>query len=597
MSAGRIDALRARLKTDGLNGFLIPRADEFQGEEVPACSERLAWLTGFTGSAGLAVVLNDKAALFSDSRYTIQMKQQVDGDVFEFQDVQETSPSKWLESHVKDGDVIGYDPKLHTKKSIAAYRRAVEKAGAELRAVDENPVDAIWTDRPHPPMEGAYPWPEKYAGKSAAEKRGGIAETLKKNNCSSVVLTAPDSVAWLLNVRGKDLKHTPVALSYAILKDDGQAIWFIEPERVHPDLYDILGHDVRMIGPHALAHELELAARDSKYRGKAVMLDPARSPVWFFNALKSHGADIKEHEDPCIKPRAIKNVAEQNAMRDAHKRDGLALIRFLCWLDHTVAAGQAFTEIDAEDKLEEFRAKDPYFKGPSFDTIAGFNANGAIVHYRATPETALEIKAPGLLLVDSGGQYEDGTTDVTRTIAIGEPTQEMRECYTLVLKGHFAVASAKFPKGVPGSVVDAFACRPLWEAGLEYGHGTGHGVGCFLSVHEDGCSLSPRSVEGFKAGMIVSNEPGYYKEGAFGVRIENLLLAIDTGRKSSANSAMLAFEDLTLAPYDRRLIIGEMLDQKEKDQLNAYHRRVWDTYRGNLDKETSDWLQAATAPL
>ncbi len=581
----KLAALRENMAQQGLDGLIVPHADAFQSEYPPPGARRLEWLTGFNGSAGVAVVLADKAVVMSDGRYTIQLAQQVDGDLFETSDVTKAGVSKWLPKNASRGDVIGYDPWLFTPKQIEGLEEKVEDSGIVLKPVSENSVDAIWQDRPEVPMVAATIFPEEVAGISSAKKREMIAEEVKKAGGDAVILTLPDSICWLLNVRGNDVDYVPSVLSYTILYADGTVDWFVEPEKVPDDVKKHLGQGVQVIEPSELAQSV------TKLKGK-VLLDFERSPMWF----KEQAIDVVDFKDPCILPKACKTKEERAAIEQAHVSDGVAIVRFLVWLDQEAEKGQ-LTELGVVEKLEDFRQENENYKGPSFDTISGFGPNGAIVHYRVSEETNLKIKPSGLLLVDSGGQYHWGTTDITRTIAIGEPSEEMRVNFTRVLKGHIAVAMARFPVGTVGAQIDALARQPLWNCGLDFAHGTGHGVGCYLQVHEEAASISPRGKEPFKAGMLISNEPGYYKEGAYGIRIENLVLVEEAGRCADTDTEMLSFKTVTLAPIDRRLIMEDMLGKEEREWLDAYHVRIRDILSPNLDKDVAAWLEEKTRAL
>jgi Xaa-Pro aminopeptidase len=577
--AQKLEELRQILAAEGGDGFLVPRTDEYQGEYVPACAERLAWLTGFTGSAGLAVVLRDKAMVMSDGRYTIQLAQQVDRDLYQLVNSQDVKPEEWLKEHAH-GKVIGYDPKLHTPAQIEAK----EKAGVKLKALSTNPVDKIWKDRPRPPLSQVSLFPEKFAGVSAADKIQNIQKQLQEKKQDAVILTLSDSIAWLLNIRGNDIPYIPVVLSYAVVPAKDKVQWFVQPEKISADIQKALEAVVDFKAPEELKEALE------NLGGQHVLLDPKRTSIWFRNILQKNGAEIISGDDPCIAPRARKTTAEQAAMKAAHIRDGVALIRFLKWFEGEAPKGQ-LNELSVEDKLESFRAQAKEFKEPSFNTIAGYGANGAVVHYRADEKSSQTIKAGNLLLLDSGAQYEDGTTDITRTLAVGEPSAEMKECFTLVLKGHIAVASAKFKKGTKGKDIDLLARGPLREKGLDFAHGTGHGVGCYLSVHEEAANFSPRGEDEVKAGMIISNEPGFYKEGEYGIRIENLVLT------QEADDGSLYFETITLCPIDQNLIIAERLNEDEKAWLNVYHEQVFETLSPHLNAEEKQWLKAHTAKI
>ena len=577
--AQKLQELRQILASEGLDGFLVPRTDEYQGEYVPACAERLAWLTGFTGSAGLAIVLVDTAVVMSDGRYTIQLTQQVDGDLYQRANSQEVKAEEWLKENAAD-TVIGYDPKLHTPSQI----EALEKAGVDLSAVDENLIDRIWKDRPSAPKAKTKLFSEKIAGLSAADKIKKIQQKLKDEKADKVVLTMSDSIAWLLNIRGNDIPYIPVALSYAIVPVEGKAQWFVHPDKITDDVRSALSALVEFQNEDVLEGALK------NCHGQNIWLDTKRSSVWFQNTLVESGAHIIAKDDPCIMPRACKTAAEQESMKATHVRDGVALVRFLKWFEEEAEKGQ-LTELSVEEKLESFRAQAKEFKEPSFNTIAGYGSNGAIVHYRADEKSNKTIKGGNLLLLDSGAQYEDGTTDITRTIAVGDVPAEMKECNTLVLKGHIALASARFNRGTTGRELDVLARKPLQEKGLDYGHGTGHGVGCYLSVHEESAHISPRGEEALRAGMILSNEPGFYKEGEYGIRIENLVLT------QKDDSDTLYFETITLCPIDTALILPERLSDSEKKWLNNYHQRVFETLSPSLNDEEKQWLKAKTAKI
>lgn len=574
--AQKLEKLREILASEGLDGYLVPRTDEYLGEYVPECAERLAWLTGFTGSAGLAIVLRDKAVVMSDGRYTIQLAQQVDGDLYERANSQEVKVEEWLAENAADM-VIGYDPRLHTPAQIEAK----EKVDIEMSAAHGNLIDRIWNDRPEAPQAKTTLFSEKYAGASARDKIQTIQNVLEQEGADAVVLTMSDSIAWLLNIRGGDIPYIPVALSYAIVPVKGKVKWFVNEDKITDEVKQALYDYVDFLTEEALEGCLQ------SYERQNVWLDPKRSSIWFQNILRANGATLILKDDPCILPRACKTEAEQAAMKAAHIRDGVALVKFLRWFE-TVNDRD---ELTVEKQLEAFRAEALEFKEPSFNTIAGYGANGAIVHYRADDKSNKVIEEGSLLLLDSGGQYEDGTTDITRTLAVGDVSAEMKECNTLVLKGHIAVASARFKKGTTGKDIDALARAPLQEKGLDYGHGTGHGVGCYLSVHEEAANFSPRGEEEVQAGMIISNEPGFYKEGEYGIRIENLVLT------QEADDGSLYFETITLCPIDRNLIIPERLSAQEKSWLNDYHQRVYNTLSEHLNDEENQWLKAQTAKI
>lgn len=582
----KLKALRAEMKKQKLDGYIIPRSDEYLGEYVPESAERLAWLTDFTGSAGVAIILEDRAVVMSDGRYTIQLAQQVDARLYTVEDNTKTPIYGWLKSHAKQNDTIGFCSKFFPSSTIEKNQSELSDNEITLKSVSEDLVDSIWIQKPAPPKAKVKVFPEEVAGIKFQDKLALVAAQLKERGADLCFITLSDSIAWLLNIRGDDIPHIPVALSYLAVKADGQADWFIDPAKMTDEVRNHLGNHVSMHNPDTLDDYLSGLADT-----QAVWLDPKRTPLWFFEQVKRVGAILIDAKDPCIDPRACKTQAEQNSMRAAHIRDGVAMVKFLKWLEETATNGQE-TELSVEVKLEEIRAQAPEWRGSSFDTIAGFNAHGAIVHYRASEETSLPITSPGLLLLDSGAQYADGTTDITRTVAIGQPTDDMLKHNTLVLKGHIAVASAVFEDGTLGKDIDALARAPLKEHGLDFAHGTGHGVGCYLSVHEEAANFSARGEEPPKPGMIISNEPGYYEEGQYGIRIENLVLV-----KESVEEGMFEFETITLAPLDTSLIAKEMLTKDELNWLNAYHTRVYETLAPLLDTETADWLKQKTASL
>jgi Xaa-Pro aminopeptidase len=592
-SAEKLARLRAELGRQGAAGFIVPRADEHQGEYVPPSAERLAWLTSFTGSAGLAVVLRERAAVFVDGRYTLQAEAQIDGKLYERRHLVEQPATDWIAAHLRSGETLSYDPWLMTPGDVERYRAACGRAGGKLVPLASNPVDVIWRDRPAPPLAPAVPHPLKFAGKSSEDKRRELAQRLAADKLDAAVLTAPDSIAWLLNIRGGDVTYSPLPLSFAILRADASVDLFIDRRKTSPELFRHLGHAVRCAEPAELGSALDTLGHDKQ----RVLADPLTGASWIFDRLAQAGASIQRGADPCQLPKACKNAVELEGTRCAHRRDGAALSRFLAWLAIEAATGK-LTEIAASDRLEQFRASGEHFKGLSFPTISGAGANGAVVHYRAARETELQLESGSLYLVDSGAQYLDGTTDVTRTIAIGRPSREMRESFTRVLKGHIALASCRFPQGTTGSQLDALARKPLWDAGLDYDHGTGHGVGSYLGVHEGPQRISKLpNAQPLLPGMIVSDEPGYYKTGAYGIRIENLIAVTPADGAKGNGKAMLGFETLTLAPLDRALIEPKLLDTIETAWIDAYHARVRQELKPMVDQETAGWLEAATRPL
>jgi Xaa-Pro aminopeptidase len=587
VAAERLTALRAELARRGVAGFIVPRADEHQGEYVPARAQRLAWLTGFTGSAGLAVVLAESAAIFVDGRYTLQAATQVDGALYQHRHVTDEPPADWIATNLKSGESLGYDPWLHTLPELDRYRAATEKAGGRLVPLEGNPVDAVWPDRPGAPLAMVEKHDLAFAGESAEAKRARIAESLAKAGVEAAVLTAPDSIAWLLNIRGGDVEHTPLPLSFAIVRQDKGVEVFIDPRKLAPGLDAHLGNAVSVAPADQFGPAL------GRLAGKRVLVDPASAAAWIFDRLAAAKADVQRGADPCLLPKACKNTVEIEGARRAHRRDGVAVTRFLAWLSRQSGIG----EIAASDQLEAFRREGEHFRDLSFPTISGAGANGAIVHYRAAPESERRLEPGSLYLVDSGAQYLDGTTDITRTVAMGAPSPEMRDRFTRVLKGHIAIARCRFPKGTTGSQLDALARYALWQAGLDFDHGTGHGVGSYLGVHEGPHRISKiANTQPLLPGMIVSDEPGYYKTGAYGIRIENLVL-VRPVQIAGAEREMFGFETLTLAPIDRALIDTALLTPGEFAWIDHYHDRVRLELSPHLDPETARWLSAATQPI
>ncbi len=595
-SGEKLAALQAQLAAQGLDGFIVPHADEFQNEYTPPSAERLAWLTGFTGSAGIAVVLRDKAVVMSDGRYTEQLKLQVDKQTFAAQD--ETDVAAWLGDNAKPGAKIGYDPKLHADSELRWWLKDLKSKKIEFVPLSSNPVDAIWTNRPAAPSSTVEIFPEAIAGRSAADKREEIAKDVKDAGGHAVVIAQPASIAWMLNIRGKDVPMVPVALSYAVVRDNGDTDLFIDPARITPDVRTHLGNHVTVRDPAELDQALADLAGAAAAEGKPVLTDPVRTAVYFRTALQNAGAAVEDMEDPTRKSRVIKTPQEQKSIIETHVRDGVSMVRFLKWVEEEAPKGN-LTEIDIAERLRAFRDMDSGIVDDSFNTICGWAGNGAIVHYHATRETNKTITPPGILLVDSGAQYREGTTDITRTVAIGPPTAEMRENFTRVLRGHIGVATAIAPEKTLGAQFDAFARRPLWEAKRDYDHGTGHDVDCYLSVHGAGGAITKIREIPLRIGMLVSNEPGFYKAGEYGIRIENLVLIKDAGAREGTDGKkrMMEFETVTLAPIDRNLIVPEMMSGDELQWLNDYHERVYQTLAPRLDASTAAWLRNATAPV
>ena len=586
-SAERLALVRKAMAAQGLDGFVVPRADEHLGEYVPPAAERLAWLTGFTGSAGVAVVLADQAAVFTDGRYTLQLAAQVDTALYEACHITEQPPPAWIKAHAAAGARIGYDPWLISQDGLKRFG----DAGLEMVRADPNPVDLAWTNRPAAPAGLALPHPLAYAGRTSAEKRADVAAALRADGQDVAVITDPASLAWLLNLRGSDVDYTPFALGFVLLRANGTATLFMEPEKLPPETLDWLGPDVTTMGRAMLPGAL------AQLSGQRVRVDAAGAPVWFAQTLEQGRAVVLDGADPCQLPKACKNPTEQAGARAAHARDAAAVCRFLHWLDEADRA--ELTEVAAAQRLLAFRQAATEFRGESFPAISGAGEHGAVIHYRVTPETDRPLRANEAYLVDSGAQYPDGTTDITRTVWTGPdmPPDELRDRFTRVLKGHISLATALFPQGVAGPHLDAFARRSLWQAGLDYDHGTGHGVGSYLSVHEGPVSLSRAGrMVPLAPGMILSDEPGYYLPGAYGIRLENLLM-VRVAERPAAKKPFLEFETLTLAPFDQRLIDPALLTAEERRWIDEYHARVLAEVGPALDGPARDWLAAACAPL
>ncbi len=583
--------LRAAMANAGIDGLYIPHEDEYQNEYLPAANERLAWATGFTGSAGAAFVFADRAILFVDGRYTLQAGDQTPRDLIEIEAAPDPGPFGWLAGARFSGQRLGYDPRLVSPASRERLARAAARAGAELVALDANPVDMAWTGRPAGPLEPVVPHPVAYAGKTAADKRAAIAAALARDGIDAAVITAPASLAWAFNIRGGDVACSPLPLGRAILSADGRADLFLDPAKVDEALRRHLGNGVTLRPP------AELEAALDALTGQKVSLDPEVASAWFEDRLRAAGARMVSARDPIALPKACKNSTEIAGTRAAHRRDGVAVTRFLHWLA-TQAQSGTVTEIDAALKLEGLREDATEMRDLSFETISGAGPNGALPHYRVSTATSRPLAQGSLYLVDSGAQYLDGTTDVTRTVAIGAPVAAMRRHYTLVLKGHIRLALVRFPEGTTGTHLDVLAREALWAAGLDYQHGTGHGVGVYLGVHEGPQRIAkPWNDVALRPGMIVSNEPGYYREGAYGIRIENLQYVTDPAPITGGETEMLGFETLTLAPLARDLIEVVLLTAQERAWVDAYHARVIAEIAEGLEGEAADWCRAACAPL
>ncbi|ELH4836813.1 aminopeptidase P family protein [Vibrio harveyi] len=586
----RVNAIREWLAQHNIDALLVPHEDEYLGEYVPAHNERLHWLTGFTGSAGAAVITKDKAAIFVDGRYTVQVTKQVPADLFEYRHLIEEPALGWIKDHLANGASVAIDPRMHNSAWLD-MAQAKLAGSLELKILDSNPIDELWHDRPAPVVSDVRLMATEAVGQSSESKRQEIAELVKKAGADSAVITALDSICWLLNVRGLDVSRLPVLLSHAILHSDSSVEYFLDPTRLPAEFDAHVGSGVTVHHPEALQARLETLT------GKNVLVDPATSNAWFKLVLQNAGASVVSKADPCLMPKAAKNAVEIAGMKACHIRDGVAMSKFLSWLDAEVVAGNLHDEATLADKLEAFRSEDPTLMDLSFDTISAAGGNAAMCHYNHEnqPEPG-KLELNTLYLVDSGGQYLDGTTDITRTIAIGQPSQEMIKQFTLALKGHIGVARARFPKGTRGYQIDTLARQHLWAEGYDYDHGTGHGVGHFLSVHEGPASISKKQIDvPLTEGMVLSNEPGYYRADAFGIRIENLELVVET--PTNGDFPVLSFESLTRCPIDKRNINVDMLTRPELAWLNDYHQKVWDEISPLVEGDVKEWLRQATLPV
>ncbi|USD54791.1 aminopeptidase P family protein [Vibrio sp. SCSIO 43155] len=586
----RVNAIREWLAQHNIDALLVPHEDEYLGEYVPAHNERLHWLTGFTGSAGAAVITKDKAAIFVDGRYTVQVTKQVPADLFEYRHLIEEPALDWIKDHLANGASVAIDPRMHNSAWLDMAQAKLTGA-LELKILDSNPIDELWHDRPAPVVSDVRLMATEAVGQSSESKRQEIAELVKKAGADSAVITALDSICWLLNVRGLDVSRLPVLLSHAILHSDSSVEYFLDPARLPAEFDAHVGSGVTVHHPEALQARLETLT------GKNVLVDPATSNAWFKLVLQNAGASVVSKADPCLMPKAAKNPVEIAGMKACHIRDGVAMSKFLSWLDAEVVAGNLHDEATLADKLEAFRSEDPTLMDLSFDTISAAGGNAAMCHYNHEnqPEPG-KLELNTLYLVDSGGQYLDGTTDITRTIAIGQPSQEMIKQFTLALKGHIGVARARFPKGTRGYQIDTLARQHLWAEGYDYDHGTGHGVGHFLSVHEGPASISKKQIDvPLTEGMVLSNEPGYYRADAFGIRIENLELVVET--PTNGDFPVLSFESLTRCPIDKRNINVDMLTRPELAWLNDYHQKVWDEISPLVEGDVKEWLRQATLPV
>ncbi|MBI2717498.1 MAG: aminopeptidase P family protein [Rhizobiales bacterium] len=590
-SNGPVALLRAELRRRRLAGLIVPRQDEFGGEEVAAYAERLRWLTGFTGSWGLAILTLRAGAIFVDGRYTTQVRNQIDTRLFAPLHLKDDPPDRWIAANVRKGERLGFDPWLLAAGEADRFARACAASGAKLVAVAGNPIDAVWQEQPARPQNPVSGQPTQLAGRRAADKLKGIRKTLGLAAADATVLTDPCSIAWLFNIRGRDIAHAPVVLAYAIIHRRARPDLFIAPGRIDKAVRSRLGRIARLVDPGAIDAALAGLGR----RKARVLLDPDATPCRIRDRLKSAGATIIRGPDPCLLPKARKNRNERQGARAAQLRDGLAVARFLCWLE--TAAPTALRESEAAARLDAFRLASKEYLGPSFETIAAAGAHAAIPHYRVTPATDRPLKAGEIFLIDSGGQYRDGTTDITRTTVIGQPTENMRDRFTRVLKGMMAVSRLRFPTGTAGSQIDATARSALWAAGLDYDHGTGHGVGSYLSVHEGPARINKSDRTPLEPGMILSNEPGYYKAGHYGIRIENLLMVREAEAIAGGERPMLGFETLTLCPIERRLVDRHLLTKDDVIWFDSYHARVLKELAPHLSGAELAWLQKACAPL
>ena len=592
-SEKRLSHLRKELNRQNLDGFIIPVADEHQGEYVPKCAQRLAWITGFTGSAGVAVILKNVAAIFIDGRYTLQTAHEVNKNVFEIMEISNISPGKWIRSKTSSRDSLGYDPWLHTANDVRRLKKAIGESGAKLIAVEVNAVDIIWPNQPAKPLSPIKILEIKFSGRATKEKILDIAKHLEEIGCDAVILTSPASIAWLSNLRGGDVPYTPFTLAFGILYADSKLEIFVDLRKVSPSIAERIKDEISL----RPISEFDAALNNLGKKSPNVLIDPSSAAEAIYLALKRSGANLIAGDDPCVLPKSCKNDVELVGIRAAHRRDGLALTRFLAWLSRN-AIGYGETEMSAAQCLENYRREGKHMQGLSFPTISGSGPNGAIIHYRVTEKTNQPLKIDNLYLVDSGAQYFDGTTDVTRTIVIGTPTSEMKDRFTRVLCGHIALAMAIFPEGTTGSQLDVLARTPLWQVGLDYDHGTGHGVGHYLGVHEgpQRISKSPNQVA-LKPGMIISNEPGYYKTGAYGIRIENLIVVKAIKTVGNNDSSMLGFDTLTIAPIDLALVERSLLSDDEVAWLNFYHSKVFETHKESLKPIDREWLKNATQPI
>lgn len=586
-----LDNIKLLMGKHGVAAYVQPVHDEFLNEYAPACNRRVEWLCGFSGSAGSVAIACEKQALFTDGRYTLQAEKELDAQVYEQYNNGVTPAELWLAGVLKQGDAVGYDPRLFTRSALQRMEQVLGAQGIIMKPVP-NLVDAVWQDRPGQPASPLFIHAVQYAGVDSADKRKAIAQSVKNSGADVALIAAPDAVCWLFNVRARDIENTPLLLTVALVDTTGRAVLFVDAARVDSAVRAHLGEEVEIVPPGQLEQKLQALGKAKL----AVLCDPQVVPVWFTQGLSAAGAKIVEGQDPCLLPKACKNATELQGIRHAHVRDGVALAKLLYWLEQEVEK-RVVTELEVAEQLLSFRARHDLFLEPSFNTIAGSGPNGAIVHYRADEESNRALEKGELFLLDSGGQYPDGTTDVTRTVAVSESSPEQRDRFTRVLKGHIALAMAKFPEGTSGSQLDGLARQFLWQADLDYDHGTGHGVGHFLNVHEGPQRISKRGGEAvLKPGMVLSNEPGYYKAGAYGIRLENLVAVVETHQESGGRK-WLCFDTLTCVPFDRRLVDANLLSRGEREWLNAYHAWVLASLKDALEPNEQDWLERGCAPI
>ena len=583
----RLKALRNQLSTLGVDAVLVQRTDHHGSEYLPDCEQRIAWLTGFTGSAATFAVTQNAAAVFSDGRYTVQLAEEVDEALFERCHSINDPPRKWLERNLGDGCSLGYDPMLTKKTELEALSKAAERGGWTLKAI-ENPIDSIWTDRPAPPRAMVQKLSEDYAGVTSIKKRADLGDKIKSSGADALLVTATDHIAWLLNVRGNDIPFNPLCLSYLIASADGSCRWFVDANKLPSGLQ--LDNAIQVEPYESLFPAFE------DFAGQKILFDPASTHIGFKDQLLKAGAEVIEGDDPITLAKAAKNTIEIEGAIQAQRRDGAAMVRFLLWLDQIKLDG-SLSEMDAAERLHAERQKDPLFQGPSFDTISAHGPNAALPHYRVSKQSNRPLTGETVYLVDSGGQYLDGTTDITRTVALGDVPGEIKQRNTLVLKGHIKLATVRFPKGTTGAQLDTLARYHLWKAGLDFDHGTGHGVGAYLCVHEGPQRISKAGTVALVPGMIISNEPGYYKSDHYGIRIENLVIVERAGKIEGGERELYQFNTITLCPLDRNLIDTDLLDASERAWLNAYHVRVREELADLLSDSEKAWLESQTQAI